>query len=774
MIFSVIIPANIVEGDPGEEGDSELFTLHGNLYDSQGNPAAETSMKLLPRASMWANDGNYSITNISEGEHTVRAYFMNNGHTVVYRQIYIDSDTELDWYVGKNWATGKIYDSSGALVENPTLTNVKHVESGDTHTPDNGRISLGPYDIGNYYTIRAYYGDIDHSTQYVHFKMQAGSMTDFYGNDFDFNHGKNSRYGFVKDSIGNAMPEVTVSDGIQTVTTNSDGFYLLQNLDVGTETTITFMHDDTVIAPAITENITTGEGWLNNTATVEINLPGNASFTTQVQVIPKNEPFLIEWEGGAYTDTYSLYRNEVIAYTGPMPEYTFTPTEIGNYEFTLVAENMNGSTPSFMPLLLMVLPEQSNSDLWAVGMHWNYTVDYFPSSQNRNLTMTAIGKEMVVDAFGTERDSFLVRMSGEHYEDEEKSYRWVDTSTLLYLHTYWVDDPDSSSYFTEGYLGWNFTDDDGAASDLLSSTEDLNLHFNRTNVIGVPGHPNGYDDTFNLVEITRNVSITTAAGTFSTTYICITDNNDGVKSWELWYNDTVRNWVKKIDRLPGSHSDYLIMELTSFDVPVTPQFITEESNLSEKTFMVEWAPFQGASSYELFSNGELIYAGPSSSYEVKNSPDGEFVYQINAVMTETYKIPGDTLNLNVLYILPPPIVTSSDDIIDSGSDVTFSWNSAEDAIWYSVTVQNENNLPKEVYNGTKTEFTTSDLDNGLNRIRVSVGSSDGKYSELSDSIFITVEESDDVSAIDEFIVPIALIAILAITVGAVMVFRKGE
>ena len=79
-----------------------------------------------------------------------------------------------------------------------------------------------------------------------------------------------------------------------------------------------------------------------------------------------------------------------------------------------------------------------------------------------------------------------------------------------------------------------------------------------------------------------------------------------------------------------------------------------------------------------------------------------------------------------------------------------------------------------MYNGTKTEFTTSDLDNGLNRIRVSVGSSDGKYSELSDSIFITVEESDDVSAIDEFIVPIALIAILAITVGAVMVFRKGE
>ena len=63
-------------------------------------------------------------------------------------------------------------------------------------------------------------------------------------------------------------------------------------------------------------------------------------------------------------------------------------------------------------------------------------------------------------------------------------------------------------------------------------------------------------------------------------YICITDNNDGV-NLELWYNDTVRNWVKKIDRLPGSHSDSVIMEWTSFDVPVTPQFITEESNISK-------------------------------------------------------------------------------------------------------------------------------------------------------------------------------------------------
>jgi len=774
FLFSVV-PLDGVSGDPTGNDEADLFTLHGNLYDEQGNPAAETSMKLLPRGSIWANTGNYSITDIPEGEHTVRAYFMNNGHTVVYRQIYIDSDTELDWHVGKNWVTSKIYDGAGQLVENPVLTNVKVVEVDESETPNNGRSSLGPYNIGDYYTVRAYFGDIDHTTQYVHFKMQAGSMDYFYGNDFQFHHGKNSRYGFVKDTVGNAMSQVSVSDGNQTVMTNSDGFYLLQNLEVGSQTTITFKHEETEVAPTITETITTGEGWLNNTGTVEINLPGNATFITQVQEIDKNQPFLIEWEGGAYTESYSLYRNGVIAYSGTVNEYPFTPRQTGNFEFTLVAENMNGTTESFQSLVLIVLPEQSNTDLWAVGMHWNYTVDYFPTSDNRNITMTAIGKEPIEDAFGVMRDSFLVRMSGVHYEDEEKSYRWVDTSTLLYLHTYWVDDPDSSSYFQRGYLGWNFTDENGTESDLLSATSDLNLHFNRTNIIGVPGHPNGYDDTYNVVEITPNVEITTAAGTFSTTYICITDNNDGVKSWELWYNDTVRNWVKKIDRLPGSHSDSVIMELTSYEVPDNPQFITEEGNVSEKNFVIEWAPFQGASTYELLQNGETIYSGTGTTFEIKNSEDGQFEFQINAKISDDFHIAGDLLTLDVFYILPPPTLSSSDYNVTSGDEVTLSWESVDDSIWYSIIVQNGNEDPKEIYNGSENEFSTSDLDVGLNRIRISVGSSEGKISELSDSIFVDVEEADPSSSFfGELTTPIALFAIFALIMGAVMIFRRGE
>ena len=118
------------------------------------------------------------------------------------------------------------------------------------------------------------------------------------------------------------------------------------------------------------------------------------------------------------------------------------------------------------------------------------------------------------------------------------------------------------------------------------------MHFNRTNIIGVPGHPNGYDDTINSINIDYGVEVTTSAGTFDTTHISIIDDNDQIISWELWYNSTVRNYVKIIDRLPGSHSEIVEYELTSFDVPLVPQFITEKSNLTDNDFIIEWANFQ--------------------------------------------------------------------------------------------------------------------------------------------------------------------------------------
>ena len=135
------------------------------------------------------------------------------------------------------------------------------------------------------------------------------------------------------------------------------------------------------------------------------------------------------------------------------------------------------------------------------------------------------------------------------------------------------------------------------------------LHFNRTNIIGVPGHPNGYDDTENTVFIQEDVEVTVFGESYRTTYIAISDNDDDVLSWELWYNASVRNYVKIIDRLPGSHSDTVVYELTGYDVPTKPKFITESSTSSDMDYSIEWAEFPTATLYQVLENDRIIYEG---------------------------------------------------------------------------------------------------------------------------------------------------------------------
>jgi len=49
----------------------------------------------------------------------------------------------------------------------------------------------------------------------------------------------------------------------------------------------------------------------------------------------------------------------------------------------------------------------------------------------------------------------------------------------------------------------------------------------------------------------------------------------------------------------------------------------------------------------------------------------------------------------------------------------------------------------ELYNGTENIFTVGDLEPGQNRFRVKQGLGNGKFSLPSDSIFMSVENSQD-------------------------------
>ena len=729
-----------------EDGDgSATHTLSGTVYDSQGNIADQTYVKVVPMASVLSNttDGSYEFTGISTGLHAARAYFMNNGHTVSYRALYMDSDLTLDWVEGSNWVTMQFEDVNGNSLDfDNSNVSVTLLETGEQVSFDSPLLEFNLNPLNQYYTLKTVFDSVEDDAQYLHFRMNQGNgVDDMMPNHFVVQQSTSNLYGYVYGTDGLPLTETTISSSTHSVKTNSDGFYRFDNLALGSNHTFSFEKSGDVPLPSHTVTIDSASGWMNFTATQSFEYPGPAQFTESEKTIGM-EPYTIQWLAGNLTNSYHLYSDGELLYTGVNTYYEFTPESQGSYEFTLVSFNPNGSTESPDSLLLIALGDETGEDLWSVGMSWEYKLTYMPMHE-QNVTITALERESVFDAFGVEQTVFKTRHKYDTELEGEKSYRWYDTTNLLPIQTYWRDAPFESSYFQEGTLGWDFTESNSTTpTSLFSSSDEFDLHFNRTNVIGVPGHPNGYDDTMNRV--TRSYEeVTTSAGTFQTTHYSMVDLNDGIVSWELWYSDTVRNFVKKIDRLPGSHSEQVMYELTSFDVPTAPQFLNEAGNVSSSHYTLEWAEFQGAQSYTLLEGDSVLYQGNNTSFDVNDQPDGVYTYQILANMPNNFQTQVSEVELNVFEIITVPEVVVSNVSIVEGEPVTLSWPSSDDAVWYSILLQNDLGETTEYYNGTSSSVDVSDLEPGLNRLRVRTGSADGKMSDYSASVFVTVEADSE-------------------------------
>tara|TARA_B100000459_G_scaffold58960_1_gene31996 strand:+ start:5570 stop:7930 length:2361 start_codon:yes stop_codon:yes gene_type:complete len=764
LLLGAILP---VSGLASAE-DVPTYTISGQVYTSTGEPAGTTYVKVDSMESVLSSDGAYSFPGVTAGEHVVRAYFMNDGHTVAYRTIYIQGDTVLDWYEGHNWITVDALDAQGQHLPGSDSFDVALHELDETKSFTEGRAEFGPYQTGSYHTLSTSLNSSTEGTLVACLKLQPGSAMTPYVNHVQFQEGMNSVFGFLLDAAGQPAPDVLVAHGETQTTTNPDGFYSLDGLPIATEVNLTFTQSGEEVAPNLLQLVEYGAMWLNHTTSTTLEFPGNVSFITPASSVPLG-PIQLEWAGGAYTDYFELYQGEIsqegLIYRGSSNSFEYTATESGTYSFHLVAHNVNGTSPNSASVLVLFLPTQSEDALWTSGMHWNYTLVHTPEYRS-NRTFTAIGTEDIVDAFGRERSTYLVRITDDRYEEGEKAFRWIDTETFLPVKTYWADAPSSSSYFQEGSMGWMFTDGDQEQG-LFGEEHSTELHFNRTNIIGVPGHPNGYDDTMNSVSVQQGVSITTAAGTFDCTYITIQDDVDGVLSWELWFNHTVQNYVKIVDRLPGSHSDMVVYELTGYNQPSVPEFLTEPVVQTSPTFELQWSEFADAQNFQLLENGNEIYRGSETKFQVDNRGDGDYEYQINAITELDYVLVGATLDLVVDFVPPVPEFTSSISLLNATETAVFSWEYDYTADWFAISQEGPDGEVVEVYNGSSTSIEVDFTDPGLHRFRLTA-MVDGKLSEPSSSVFVTVEEPPAEDASEGFMPSMSLLSVIFVALCVVL------
>ena len=170
----------------------------------------------------------------------------------------------------------------------------------------------------------------------------------------------------------------------------------------------------------------------------------------------------------------------------------------------------------------------------------------------------------------------------------------------------------------------------------------------------------------------------------------------------------------------------------------------------------------------------MIYEGPSTSVALNDRNDGNYQYKLYAQMEIGYLLVGDQVEINVLFIQTPPVVITNTQSIDFGQSIGLSWESVENVAWYSVTSQGASGMITEIYNGTENAVVLEGLESGQNRIRVQVGLTDGKMSEKSPSIFITVEqiEQSETPSSTPLILLLAGLATLLILISANL--RRNE
>ena len=91
----------------------ETYTITGHVLLENGQAAGSSTVRLDDRGSVMTDQGTYVIEDVAPGRHTIRAYFMSDGHVAIYREIMVTGDASVDFTIGQNVVTASVSDPQG-------------------------------------------------------------------------------------------------------------------------------------------------------------------------------------------------------------------------------------------------------------------------------------------------------------------------------------------------------------------------------------------------------------------------------------------------------------------------------------------------------------------------------------------------------------------------------------------------------------------------------------------------------------------------------------
>lgn len=750
-----------------EEGGS-VYTVSGNVYDASGElirgpfaggPPTRVAIDSLGLVSTVSSEGTYSLTNVPVGDYVIRVFYGSIDQTYTYRWVNVSADTIIDWHYGKAWVQGVVVDGDGrpmATVPGTTPVRVTIVETGQLDDTDvNGYFEIADVDIGEYYTIKALFGTADRSTSFT-VREIVGSAP----NHVEFMLGRNGVFGFVEDEAGNPLAaDVSISPDGRSTTTNTDGFYLFENVTVGFEQTIqaTLTSQGGQALTAVKNVVKSVMLWTNFTTAESLSAP---EFLTESGTVASGA-YSIEWGAVEGAESYILYEGGASIYEGASTSFDVTGRAPGAYTYAVRAMGNGVQSELSNPVTLDVIGGGGDTGTWSPGMSWTFQFrsDAKGVVTNDQVIMTVISVETILNRTGAAESAYKIREVHES-EPDVVYYSWYNVDTLDLVARF----SDTGAYTSTSNCTWVY-DGEPFPYEVGSA---IPVYYSLKTVVSIAGHPviapTYLNNTFEVVGMEM---VTVPAGTFLCYNITVTNDDDGRVLWNYYYNDTVRHWVKMIDRLPTTRADLVTYELISYDVPQGPVFVTEGGERSVKSFDVQWAAYDGAVEYVLYENGEEVYRGAATSYEATSREDGSYEYVVEAVLSNGQTVPGRTLTIVVDYVVPAPSFTTEAGTVDGG-EIIISWTAVDGADRY---VLFENDV--EVYNGTETSFTVTDRSDGAYRYRVQAVDGN-KVSELSPSLFITFEDKgkEDTGGGDLILIA-AAVGIVALA-GAALLLMKSR